>query len=641
MARRSSMLLIAILTALAGLGKPVSASHVNLKIGWAVGKGGLILATRDGGETWTPQKSGVTVDLRSVWFIDQDKGFVAGDEGSILRTTNGGRTWQAGRYPVKARHTVIQFVDSRRGFVLTDKAHILQTTDGGEVWAPVALPGVNDVHGMSFADGETGLVVGAGGDKLDAPRAIRTDDGAKTWREITIEKPKPKPTGLASMLDSPPESCHLLAVSHGSRKCAWAVGQNLADQNRPYGSILATSDGGTTWKLQWGHRVTFLYTTAFISDKVGWVGGYAGSAARPLVLTTTDGGVSWKPRVPPGRDIVTGSFLADNLHGWVVGTKGFVAATNDFGATWTAQQSGTQETLFAIHFPQSRAILDGGEQGESEGLFVLRDLKPTLTGNQNRAFVEVKTVGKPGKPMVTFWKKDEPGFTLVTRQGGAMWGEKAGFRVQLNRASMQTEKVLFGAAHLAIEDDQFVGNLDYDGSQYTFLGEVRLMGHLFKSGQERPLVFKLVKDQGFVYVSGEGAVLTKDGQTIVLPFKPQPLWESVSKSNDIVQYAKYIKEPRGEHTAEIKALVDAFLKGKMGEAERHGKKVIHQAEAIPAGTGNGATLILDGGWVPRLGPVEYYSDPTDPLTIRFSEGHEYVKGKGVGVYEHKVYCFGF
>jgi photosystem II stability/assembly factor-like uncharacterized protein len=360
MARCFPVLLMVVLTALASFVEAARADETNLKTGWAVGQGGLILATRDGGKTWGAQRSGVAVDLRSVWFIDQDKGFAVGDEGSILRTTNAGRTWQAGKYPVRARHRAIQFVDSRCGFVLTDKAHVLQTTDGGEVWAPVALPGTNDVHGMSFADGAVGLVVGAGGDQLDAPRALRTDDRGKTWREVAIAKPRPKATGLASLLDKPPEGLLLLAVSHGSRTSAWAVGQNMIDQNRPYGTILATADGGITWKSQWSHRVTFLYTTSFVSDKIGWAAGYAGSLARPLVLATTDGGDSWKPRTPPGDAIVTGSFLVDESHGWVVGTNGFIAATDDFGITWALQRSGVRQTIFAVHFPQAAKDLKRG-----------------------------------------------------------------------------------------------------------------------------------------------------------------------------------------------------------------------------------------------------------------------------------------
>ena len=165
----------------------------------------------------------------------------------------------------------------------------------------------------------------------------------------------------------------------------------------------------------------------------------------------------------------------------------------------------------------------GGDQE-----FVLEELKPTLSGHQNRAFVETKTAGTPPKKMLTFWKEDKPGYTLVTALGGSFWGEKAGVQIGANG-----EKITFGKAHVAIEDDQFVGNLDYDGSAYTFLGEVRLMGHVFKSNQEKPLVFRLAKDQGFVYMSGEGSVVTKDGKTVILPLSPRVTSEAVSKSDEI------------------------------------------------------------------------------------------------------------
>jgi len=105
-------------------------------------------------------------------------------------------------------------------------------------------------------------------------------------------------------------------------------------------------------KLLGENVIVYLYTTSFISDKVGWAGGYAGSWAKPLVLTTIDGGTNWKLHQVPGNEIVTSSLLVDELHGWVVGTKGLIARTDDFGNTWTIQKSDIKKNLYAIHFPQ-------------------------------------------------------------------------------------------------------------------------------------------------------------------------------------------------------------------------------------------------------------------------------------------------
>jgi photosystem II stability/assembly factor-like uncharacterized protein len=61
--------------------------------GWAVGNGGVIVATNDGGRTWRPQSSGVGDDLFDVKFFDEHEGWAVGVGGTMLHTTDGGRVW--------------------------------------------------------------------------------------------------------------------------------------------------------------------------------------------------------------------------------------------------------------------------------------------------------------------------------------------------------------------------------------------------------------------------------------------------------------------------------------------------------------------------------------------------------------------
>ena len=63
--------------------------------GWAVSGKGTILATRDGGATWTAQKSGTGQHLYGVDFAGPETGWAVGDRGTILATCDGGATWTA------------------------------------------------------------------------------------------------------------------------------------------------------------------------------------------------------------------------------------------------------------------------------------------------------------------------------------------------------------------------------------------------------------------------------------------------------------------------------------------------------------------------------------------------------------------
>ena len=77
---------------------------------------------------------------------------------------------------------------------------------------------------------------------------------------------------------------------------------------------------------------------------------------------------------------------------------------------------------------------------------------------------------------------------------------------------------LSGDAHIAIDGDtEFTGNLDYAESTYTFLGNVRLLKHQFESDEKDPLVFKLVKDKGLLYLKGKGKVTLPDGKIVTIP----------------------------------------------------------------------------------------------------------------------------
>jgi photosystem II stability/assembly factor-like uncharacterized protein len=66
--------------------------------GTAVGSGGIIIHTTDGGDTWTRQHSGVTGDFNAVDFTDSLTGTIVGPGGLILRTMNGGYSWVRPQY---------------------------------------------------------------------------------------------------------------------------------------------------------------------------------------------------------------------------------------------------------------------------------------------------------------------------------------------------------------------------------------------------------------------------------------------------------------------------------------------------------------------------------------------------------------
>ncbi|HYE14070.1 MAG TPA: YCF48-related protein [Pyrinomonadaceae bacterium] len=93
-------------------------SFAGARRGWAVGAGGAVFATDDGGRTWRAQNSNVEADLFDVKFLDEREGWAVGASGTILRTADGGATWA--QEPARTPHTLerLFFTDARRGWAV-------------------------------------------------------------------------------------------------------------------------------------------------------------------------------------------------------------------------------------------------------------------------------------------------------------------------------------------------------------------------------------------------------------------------------------------------------------------------------------------------------------------------------------------
>lgn len=130
--------------------------------GWAVGHDGVILATTDGGVTWTHQDKGD--DLETVYldvlFLDAQRGFVVGAYGKFLTTDDGGKTWTPGKPVADEVHfNRIARGDQGQLFLAGESGTLLVSSDGGKKWTRSEVP----YEGSLFAAvpvGATSLVVG-------------------------------------------------------------------------------------------------------------------------------------------------------------------------------------------------------------------------------------------------------------------------------------------------------------------------------------------------------------------------------------------------------------------------------------------------------------------------------------------------
>ena len=281
--------------------------------------------------TVTAVANGATTIVTGVSFPDPVHGFAVAADNSFFTTADGGQTWAAGRTPVPA----------------VDVANLRTGSEG--------FGGFTDVD---FTDPDRGHVVSLG------DTVIATSDGGRSW----VVQPTPRPSQVPVPWPlGVPTGWAFNAVSFVDREHGFVVGSP--------GVILATADGGTTWRYQGNPDYDRLTDVAFVDADHGHI---VGKVTGPddqtyLALATVDGGSHWTPQrsgrpddsnVPVNFDAVA---VTDPRHAVVAGSNGRIFVTFDGGKTWRNRRSGTEERLNSVAFADRRRGLAVGEinfQGE-------------------------------------------------------------------------------------------------------------------------------------------------------------------------------------------------------------------------------------------------------------------------------------
>ncbi|MEK7399562.1 MAG: YCF48-related protein [Candidatus Poribacteria bacterium] len=252
-------------------------SFIDENKGWAVGDGGTVLSTSNGGVKWDSKiveeikDTDLYTDLYDVHFIDEKNGWACGDmlkgAGVIIHTKDGGKTWDRQSSGLAVAFYGIFFLDAKNGWAAGANGTLLVTQSSGSKWTPLVQGKANAAIGegspgfwdVQFLTLQKGWTVGENG------TIKMTVDGGKTW------------VAQNSGTDS-----NLSAVKFVNENAGWVVGEG--------GAIVATTDGGKTWTAQKsGLSEEWFYGVDFISDQEGFVvGDYA------AILHTTDGGKTWK-----------------------------------------------------------------------------------------------------------------------------------------------------------------------------------------------------------------------------------------------------------------------------------------------------------------------------------------------------------
>lgn len=176
-------------------------SFVDARRGWAVGHGGAILASDDGGETWRVQRVDTDEDrpLLAVHFFDAQQGVAAGLWSLLLVTDNGGQDWTPVTLPTppgakRADLNLTALFADRQGrlYATGERGMVLRSDDRGRHWRYLPT-GYKGSLWSGIAPGPDGVLV-VGGQRGSV---FRSEDGGAHWRPVTVEG-KSSITGFAA-----------------------------------------------------------------------------------------------------------------------------------------------------------------------------------------------------------------------------------------------------------------------------------------------------------------------------------------------------------------------------------------------------------------------------------------------------------
>ena len=247
----------------------------------SIGEGKLsrIFKTSDGGATWALQHTNPDPRgfLDALAFWDANHGLALGDpvDGKfvILATEDGGRTWTriapdgmpaalAGEGAFAASGTCLVVQGQGNAWFGTGAGRVFRSTDRGRNWTVHTTPiqagnGSSGIFSLAFWDADHGAAVGGDFKDPDRPGKVctLTSDGGRTWRIPTGSQP----TGYRSAVTCIPDSPGPSLV---------AVGPSGTDRS---------ADGGENWKKLSGDG---FHAAAMTRPKTGWAVGEHGRIAR-------------------------------------------------------------------------------------------------------------------------------------------------------------------------------------------------------------------------------------------------------------------------------------------------------------------------------------------------------------------------
>ena len=273
---------------------------VNENTGWAVGEGGTVIKTTNGGQKWIWYESGVENTLKTVAAVNNGQRVIAaGDGGIIIISEDAGETWNTLPSGTTDNIWNMQMITDEIGWMVGESATALKTSDGGLTWLQQSVPHTNLAYwDVSFIDTSFGYIC------CNTAIVLKTTNGGSSWQ-----------------IQQAGDTRSLFTIY--AFDTLWASAAGFA------GKVVYTTNGGSNW-LNAGGNVSAaeINKIKFINDTTGYM------ASSGNLYKSTNKGISWSSIPGLGSYMTTNISFPESMIGYVVGGSMYLLKTVNGGINW-------------------------------------------------------------------------------------------------------------------------------------------------------------------------------------------------------------------------------------------------------------------------------------------------------------------
>ena len=322
--------------------------------GWAVGGSGTVLATTDGGSTWTAQVTGTQAKLLKVTFLNERVGWVGGSNGLLLRTQDGGQHWDSASVGADIDMRRLRAASATTAWVtINDSSHL--TIDGGTTWRRIAGP-ANGGYGL-LQTSVTTLWAYANVNGVNV--VVRSQDAGASWQAQPL-------VPLAAGLTRSFSGLGFASEQHGLVQIYDSGYDSVAQAYVSRSSTLLSADGGATWRaVSPPPGLPYWASPNYVQAADGTL--FERGLGSGGLSYTTDAGLSWRTiSLPTASTIYVIDFVAySSTRVMLLGGDGRNLLSSDAGVTWREIRGGytfasAVNSLWFFNAREGLALSDDG-----------------------------------------------------------------------------------------------------------------------------------------------------------------------------------------------------------------------------------------------------------------------------------------